>query len=61
MASRKKSFAINIRVDEAVKEAAEKAAKDDTRTVTSYVEKLIVDDLKARGYLDVAAEKKRRG
>jgi hypothetical protein len=51
MASRQKNVAISIRVSEAIKLAAEKVAKDDTRTVTSYVEKLIVEDLKAKGYL----------
>jgi hypothetical protein len=47
----KKNVAISVRVSEAVKQAAERAAKDDTRTVASYVEKLIIDDLKAKGYL----------
>ncbi len=51
MESRQKNVAISVRVSEAVKAAADKAAKDDTRTVTSYVEKLIVEDLKAKGYL----------
>jgi hypothetical protein len=51
MASRQKNVAISIRVTEDVKKAAEKAAKDDTRSVTSYVEKLIIEDLKAKGYL----------
>jgi hypothetical protein len=51
MASRKKNIAISIRVSEDIKAAAEKAAQDDTRTVTSYVERLIVEDLKAKGYL----------
>jgi predicted HicB family RNase H-like nuclease len=51
MASRQKSVAISIRVTEEVKKAAEKAADDDTRSVTSYVEKLILDDLKTKGYL----------
>jgi hypothetical protein len=51
MESRKKSVAISVRVSEMVKAAADKAAADDTRTVTSYVEKLIVEDLKSKGYL----------
>lgn len=46
-----KNTAISIRVSEAVKKAAEKAAKDDSRSVASLVEKLLVKELKAMGYL----------
>jgi hypothetical protein len=56
MASRQKNVAISIRVTEEVKNAAEKAAEDDTRSVTSYVEKLIIEDLKAKGYLKETRE-----
>jgi hypothetical protein len=47
----KKDTAISVRVSEAVKKAAEKAAKDDSRSVASLVEKLLVEKLRAMGYL----------
>jgi hypothetical protein len=49
--TRQKSYSISIRVDETIKQAIEKAAHDDTRTITSYVERLIVENLRAKGYL----------
>lgn len=47
----KKNTAISVRVSEAVKRAAEKAAKDDSRSLASLVEKLLAEKLKAMGYL----------
>ena len=41
-----RSAAIGIRVEPAVKEALEKAARDDGRTVASYLERLIIAHLK---------------
>jgi hypothetical protein len=46
---RQKTAMINIRVDEALKEAAEHAAKEDHRTLTSLIEKLLTDHLKLIG------------
>jgi hypothetical protein len=48
---RKKTYAISIRVDEVLKQAIEKAAHDDTRSITSYVERIIVENLRTKGYL----------
>ena len=38
-----KDTQINMKVDEALKDAAEKAAKHDHRSLTSLIEKLILD------------------
>jgi hypothetical protein len=46
---RQKTAMINIRVDESLKEASEQAAKDDHRTLTSLIEKLLTDHLKQIG------------
>jgi hypothetical protein len=46
-----RTASLGIRVEPAVKTALESAAKADRRTVASYIEKLIVDDLGAKGYL----------
>ena len=46
---------IGIRVEPAVKEALENAAKADRRTVAAYIEKLIIDDLEAKGFLPKGA------
>jgi hypothetical protein len=46
-----KSAAISVRVSDEVKKAVEKAALDDSRKVAGYVEKLLVEHLKAKGYL----------
>jgi hypothetical protein len=42
---------VNLRIQPSLKEAAEKAAADDQRSLTSLIEKLLVDHLKAKGYL----------
>ena len=34
-----------------LKELAEKAAKDDHRSLTQYIEKLVIEDLRAKGYM----------
>lgn len=41
-----RSAAIGIRVEPEVKAALEKAAKDDGRTVASYLERMIISHLK---------------
>jgi hypothetical protein len=46
-----KTASIGIRVDPAVKEAAERAASEDHRTLASLVEKLLVEHLRSKGYL----------
>jgi len=51
--AREKTAAINIRVDTSLKDAAERAAKDDHRTLTSLIEKLLSDHLRAGGYLPI--------
>jgi hypothetical protein len=48
---RQKNAMINIRVDESLKEAAEHAAKEDHRTLTSLIEKLLTDHLKQVGHV----------
>jgi hypothetical protein len=42
---------IGIRVEPAIKDAAEKAAAADHRSVASLIEKLLVEHLRATGYL----------
>lgn len=49
-----RTASIGIRVEPEVKAAAEKAAGDDHRTVASLVEKLLIEHLKAKGYLPQA-------
>jgi predicted HicB family RNase H-like nuclease len=46
--NRTKTATLNLRVDPALKAAAERAAAADRRSLTTYVEKLIEDDLEAR-------------
>jgi hypothetical protein len=48
---RKKTATLNLRIDPALKAAAERSAADDRRSVTSLVELLLSEHLKARGYL----------
>jgi hypothetical protein len=43
--------AIALRVEAEVKAAAEKAARDDHRSVASLLEKLLVEHLRRTGYL----------
>jgi hypothetical protein len=50
-----RTASLGIRVEPAVKQALESAAKSDRRTVAAYVEKLIVDDLEAKGFLPKGA------
>jgi hypothetical protein len=46
-----KTLPVSFRLPEHVKAAAEKAAKDDTRSLSSLMEKVLTDFLKAKGYL----------
>ena len=50
--ARRKSKILNMRIEPELKDAAEKAAADDRRSLTSWVEKLMVDFLKREGYLE---------
>jgi hypothetical protein len=46
-----KTPSLGIRLDPAVKVALEKAAQDDARSVSSLVQKVIAEWLRAKGYL----------
>jgi len=47
---RLKTAQVNLRVDPRLKAAADKAAADDHRSLTSLIEKLLSDYLKRKGY-----------
>jgi hypothetical protein len=51
MASETKSAQMLVRIQPSIKSAAEKAAVDDRRSLSSLVEKLLVEHLKKKGYL----------
>jgi hypothetical protein len=51
MNKRIKTAQVNLRILPELKEAAEKAASDDQRSLTSLVEKLLTDHLRGNGYL----------
>jgi hypothetical protein len=46
-----KSAIVQLRIRPSLKAAAEKAATDDERTLTSLMEKLLADYLRKKGYL----------
>jgi hypothetical protein len=46
-----KSLPVSVRLPPQVKAAAEAAAKDDTRSLSSYLEKLLTEHLRKKGYL----------
>lgn len=46
-----KSLPISFRLPPETKEALEKAARDDARSVSSFLEKLVAEHLRERGYL----------
>ena len=50
-----RTASIGIRVEPVVKDAAEKAAKDDRRTVAALIEMILVKHLEASGYLKPGA------
>jgi hypothetical protein len=54
MNSRVKVATLSLRIDPTLKAAAEKAAADDQRSLTSLIEKLLADYLRAHGYLKPA-------
>ncbi|WP_167718871.1 hypothetical protein [Shinella sumterensis] len=47
-----KTASVGIRIEPEFKEALEKAAKLDRRSVASYIEKLIADDLRRKGLIE---------
>ena len=51
-----RNAAIGIRVEPEIKEAIERAASADRRTVASMIEKVMVEWLTANGYLKPAAK-----
>jgi hypothetical protein len=46
-----KSLPVSVRLPPEVKAAAEDAAKADVRSLSSFIEKLLTDHLKKKGYL----------
>lgn len=54
MAKETKDAQVNLRIQPSLKAAAEKAASDDQRSLTSLVEKLLVEYLRKKGYLKSA-------
>jgi hypothetical protein len=51
MAKETKSATFLVRMQPSVKAAAEKAAADDQRSLSSLIEKLLTDHLRKKGYL----------
>jgi hypothetical protein len=50
-----KSAPLGLRVNPDVKEALERAAQDDDRSVASYAERVLIAHLRDKGYLPKAA------
>jgi len=48
---RTKTATLNLRIEPELKAAAERAATDDRRSVTSLIEKLLAEYLEEHGYL----------
>ena len=46
-----KTLPVSFRLPPEVKAAAEKAAKEDVRSLSSLMEKVLTEHLKAKGYL----------
>jgi hypothetical protein len=46
-----KSLPVSLRLPPKVKSAAEAAAKEDSRSLSSYIEKLLTDHLRKQGLL----------
>ena len=46
-----KTLPVSLRLPPAVKAAAEKAAKEDTRSLSSYLEKVLTEHLRKTGFL----------
>jgi len=52
-----KTPSLGVRVQPDTKAALEKAAQDDLRSVSSLIEKILVEWLRAKGYLPSEKEK----
>jgi hypothetical protein len=50
-----KSAPLGLRISPEVKEALERAAKDDDRSLASYAERILIAHLRDKGYLPKAA------
>ena len=53
---RLKTAQLSLRIDPGLKGVADRAAADDQRSLTSLIEKLLIDHLRAKGYLSAASE-----
>jgi hypothetical protein len=51
VAKETKTAQVNLRLPPSLKEAAERAAAEDHRSLTSLIEKLLAEHLKAKSYL----------
>jgi hypothetical protein len=58
---RKRPIQVNLRMSVELKEAAEQAAADDHRSLTSLVEKVLTDYCRAKGYLPQDGPPGRKG
>jgi hypothetical protein len=56
-----KTPSLGIRVQPETKAALERAAKDDLRSVSSLIEKILVEWLRAKGYLPEPGAPKTKG
>jgi hypothetical protein len=56
----RRSTQFNMRIDPVLKDAAEKAAADDRRSLSSLVEKLLTDYCREHGFLVDEPKKGRR-
>ena len=56
-----KTAQVNLRIEPALKEAAEKAAKEDHRSLTSLIEKLLSDYLGKRDARPPAKTARKKG
>jgi hypothetical protein len=54
MADEAKTGQVNIRMELSLKAAAERAASDDQRPLSSFIKKVLADHLKKHGYLKPA-------
>jgi len=57
----RRSAQFNMRIDPELKEAAENAAADDRRSLSSLVEKLLTDYCREHGYFKDAPKKPKGG
>lgn len=46
-----KHYTLGVRIPDDLKAALDKAARDDVRSISSLVEKILTEWLKAKGYL----------